>query len=345
MHSTKPPHALRIARRSAPHINLAAIFLCALFLLCQTPLVFSQNAAPNSSDNNAEEVITERQKIFIAFFVTDRSGRRVAGLTDKDFLLHDDGAPSGVVYFVAGATKVSFVFALDASTSVREQIMSQREAANTLLSKFGANARVAVIHFDEKPSVALPFSNDARALRSAFRIASERNRRTALFDAALAAVQLFDANQSANAPERRIVILISDGLDNASAIDYRNIISEANRRQVSFYVIHFPFYVPRDNRLQPRAPSKGFRELATATGGAYFRIGDAETALNPRAEFDLTPALNAIAEDLQGQYVLGFRPSATKIKSSTHRVEVTLRPELARKYRVRLLRDSYEITH
>ena len=81
--------------------------------------------------------------------------------------------------------------------------------------------------------------------------------------------------------ERRIVILISDGLDNASRTKPGAVIDAALNNRVSFYVIHLPLFEPRDGRLAVRAPAKGFRDLAEKTGGKYFLAGDVKVGAGP----------------------------------------------------------------
>ena len=115
---------------------------------------------------------------------------------------------------------------------------------------------------------------------------------------------------------------------------------EARAAGVSFYVIHVPLFEPRDGRLAARRPSRGFRDLAEKTGGQFFVVGDARSSLDPRAEHDLSPIFRAIAEDLQSQYVLGFRAAAAE--PGAHRVEVRLASPRDRKLRVRQLRETYE---
>ena len=60
--------------------------------------------------------------------------------------------------------------------------------------------------------------------------------------------------------ERRIVVLISDGLDNRSRTSADSVIKVALEKQVSFYVIHLPLFEPRDGRLAVRRPTKGFKD-------------------------------------------------------------------------------------
>jgi hypothetical protein len=84
-------------------------------------------------------------------------------------------------------------------------------------------------------------------------------------------------------------VLISDGLDTRSRTSADSVIEAALEQHVSFYVIHFPLFEPRDGRLEVRRPSKGFKELAEKTGGKYFLVGDAKSALAPKPT-DLTPS-------------------------------------------------------
>ncbi|HEX8721626.1 MAG TPA: hypothetical protein VF736_13405, partial [Pyrinomonadaceae bacterium] len=117
---------------------------------------------------------------------------------------------------------------------------------------------------------------------------------------------------------------------------------EARAAGVSFYVIHVPLYEPRGGHLAARRPSKGFRDLAEKTGGRFFVVGDASSALDPRAEHDLAPIFRAVAEDLESQYLVGYQASAAGREPGLHRVDVQFAAPRGRGLRVRQLRDSYE---
>ena len=160
-------------------------------------------------------------------------------------------------------------------------------------------------------------------MREAFNFPAGRNRHTAIFNAAAAAVNAFEPLPRIRS-ERRIVILISDGLDNASTIKPGPIIEAAFQQRVSFYVIHLPLFEPRDGRLAVRSPSKGFRELAEKTGGKYFLVGDARSALAPQRNQDLTPIFQAIEEDLKSQYLLGFYLGEAANDGRKHRFSLSL---------------------
>lgn len=325
----------RHARALAPLLKTLALIL--LLQLCPAPAL-AQDETP---EEPGEVVRVQTDLVAVPFFVTDPRGRRVAGLAREEFELFDNGRRVEPAYFAAGAEQVSLLFLLDASGSTRDVITQQRETALALFSHFGAGSRVAVMQFRERAELKLPFTRELKRAPRAFLIESLAESRTAIFDAALDAVRAFVAAPR-QAAERRIVVLISDGLDNASAERAERAVEEARAAGVTFYVIHLPLFAPRDGRLVARRPSKGFRELAERTGGQFFVVGDARSALDPRAEHDLRPVFQAIAEDLRGQYVLGYHAAAAPQQPGTHRVEVRLSDRTRRGLRVRQLRETYE---
>jgi Ca-activated chloride channel family protein len=305
---------------------MRSLFICSLLLVTSGANVSAQE---NSAVTDEDVLRVDTDFVTVPVYVTDASGRRVFNLSQEDFTLRDDGRVVKVEYFAAGTARVALVFALDTSGSVREIVARQHEIALALLSRFGTGSRVAVLRFAETVEMAVPFTTSMTEALPAFRFSVlAGDRRTAIFDAAAMAVRSFNAPGS-DATERRIIILISEVIVRARALG------------VSFYVIHLPIFAPRDGRLAARPVSKGFREMAEQTGGRYFVVGDAKSALDPRAGSDLAPVFKAIEDDLQSQYVLGYYPGEAARDASFHRIEISLTPRDKRKLRVRSLREGY----
>lgn len=323
-------------------LNVAPLVLCArvIPLLLTLPLLLiTFQKTPAQEQEPVDEVVRVRTDLItVPLFVTDKEGRRVVGLQRQDFVLRDNGRVVETAYFSSGAERVALLFTLDASGSARDIIIRQREAAIALFSRFGRDSRVAVMRFTESAKLAASFTVRSDQALAAFNFPAFPGRRTAIFDAAGTAVRSFDAPDKA---ERRIVILISDGLDTASATKASRVIDEALERGVSFYVIHLPLFEPRDGRLRVRPASKGFRELAEKTGGKYFMLGDAKTALSPNPQYDFAPVFQAIEDDLRGQYLLGYYPAEVARDNLAHRIEVSLAGGNNKRLRVRTLRSGY----
>src|SRR6266850_4801000 len=218
--------------------------------------------------------------------IRDKGEQVVKGLSEHELSLDDKDRVTTGVYLERGADRVALVFALDQSGSLREIISQQREAALALFRRFSDRSRIAVLRFAQVPMVVASFERDPAKAGSAFISSSGNGRQTAIFDAAAKAVTMFDSLLPVRS-ERRIVILISDGLDNASRTKPGVVIDAALDKHVSFYVIHLPLFEPRDGRLAVRAPAKGFRDLAEKTGGRYFLAGNVKLALAPPKDIDL----------------------------------------------------------
>lgn len=291
-------------------IGIALLVGASSTLIAQTP-------------NDDDVIRVNTNLLLFPIRVKDKHGHSVEALRESDLRLKDpDGVTSGL-YFSAGVDRVALVFALDQSGSLRETIAQQQTAALGLFGRFSDRSSVAVIRFSDTAELVAPFDNDTTAASLAFRFPAINNRHTAIFDAAAKAVTTFDSLPRVRG-ERRIVILISDGLDNASRSKANEVIRRAIENQVSFYVIHVPLFEPRDGRLAVRDPTKGFRDLADKTGGKYFLFGDSKSALSPVKNQDLSPIFNAIEEDLKSQYVVGFYLAEGLKEGITHRVSIEM---------------------
>lgn len=320
-----------------PHTRRGPRFsLClatAIGLLLFSSFVTAQETQP-------DDVIRVRTDLVaVPVTVTDSRGRRISDLKQQDFALTDDGRNAKIDYFASGPERIALAFVLDNSGSLREQLSRQRDAAIGLFSRFGPGSSVAVIRFGLQARLLTPFNSDTDSARAAFSVPLSLSERTAIFDAGMAAIQAY-APRGENSAERRIAILISDGLDTASRSNAAQVIAAANRMNVSFYVIQLPLFTPSEGRLVPRPAAKGFRDLAEKTGGQYFVAGTAKSALDPNTPIDLAPVFAAIEEDLRSQYVIGFYPSEASRDGQTHRTAISVSN---RKLKVRQLRTSYSL--
>lgn len=285
------------------------------------PCAWILRAQEPQSDDDVLRVNTDL--LVFPIRVRDKTRRSAGSLTESDLTLKDKDEVTAGLYLYRGVDRVALIFVLDQSGSTREIISQQREAALALFGRFGERSQAAVIRFAETPKLIAPFGRDTDTAREAFESTVEANQHTAIFDAAAAAVRAFDALPAIRF-ERRIAILISDGLDNASRTKAPAVILAASEKRVSFYVIHLPLYEPRYGSLVVRSPAKGFRQLAEQTGGKYFLVGNGRAALASQKNFDLGTIFQAIEDDLKSQYLLGFYLGEKANDGRRHRFSLSL---------------------
>jgi Ca-activated chloride channel family protein len=303
---------------SLPTVRSLAFWLCVVLVSLGSGF---EAFAQKTDDDDVIKVTTDLSVYPIR--VRKRGNHIPVTVTANSFQLRDPDGVTTSFYFSGGAERVAIVFLLDESGSLSQILSQQRDAAVALFNRFGNSSRVAVIRFSSEPNVIVPFGEDTGATRAAFDFRARRNTPTAIFDAAAAAVQLFEST-TRDPAERRIVILISDGLDTASHARPSNIIDEARDRNISFYSIQIPLFEPRDGRLAVRPAAKGFKDLAEKTGGKYFLTRDARTALSPDAIPDLGSVFKSIEDDLKSQYIVGFYVSQKARDGLEHKVSIVL---------------------
>ena len=285
-------------------------------LLIQPPTSFTQQA-----DDEVLRVNTDL--LVFPIRVRDKDKQPVDSLSEQDLRVTDKDRVTTGLYLRRGVDRVALAFALDQSGSTRQIISDQRDAALGLLSRFGDQSQVAVIRFTSTPTLVSPFGKDISTAREAFNFPAGANQRTAIFDAAELAINSFN-NLPRVRSERRIVILISDGLDNASRNRASSVIKSAIENRVSFYVVHIPLFTPADGRLVVRRPASGFRDLAEKTGGKYFLARDARSALSSSSDIDLSAIFQAIEDDLRSQFLLGFYLTESADDGQRHQLSLTM---------------------
>lgn len=292
------------------------------------------------------ETGVDTKLVVVPFEATDRNGRRVPDIKLEELVLTDNNQPVHPEFFAAGAQRTAMIFLWDQSESVRDVVTGQQAAALGLLDRFGPGAQVALMRFGVRPQMVVRFTSDREALKAEFARTPAADTRTAIFDAALVAVNAF-LTRPRDLAERRIVILLSDGLDNASSVKARQVIDAARAAAVAIYLIHTPLYTVRDKSIVPRSPSSGFRDLALKTGGQISPTPQgkaaAAAALAGTAAVDLGPMLQAIADDLNGQYLLAYYLTPEAATPGLHHPDVKINSPKGKDLRVRVLRGDFTL--
>jgi Ca-activated chloride channel family protein len=138
---------------------------------------------------------------------------------------------------------------------------------------------------------------------------------------------LWDAIESARSalesePDRRVVLVVSDGADNCSRIDPRVAQTRLLHDDVMLYAVGL--------RGREGLDASELSAVARVTGGFAFEL---------KPDQNLSAAMQRIADELHRQYVLGFTPAA--LDDKIHRIDVTVtRPGLTAR-----ARRSYVASH
>ncbi len=216
--------------------------------------------------------------------VTGPDGRAVKGLTEHDFKILEDDKPQTITTFMGGDFPAAVALAIDRSFSMKGTALTMaRTAGRAFVSALEPDDRAMLVSISGEVEVLSPLDSNKESLLKALD-ALDPWGTTSLYDALIRALDLIEDETG-----RRAIVVLSDGVDRYSKTSQAEVIDRARRSDVLTYPIAI-------GRLRPAL----FAELAAVTGGRSFHIRD------PRS---LQPTLEAIAEDLRAQYLLGYEPS------------------------------------
>jgi VWFA-related protein len=256
--------------------------------------------------------------------VLDRKDGFVAGLPKEAFTVVENGRPQPIVFFESEETPVTVGLVIDSSGSMLPRRDAVIAAGMAFAESSHPDDEMFTVNFNEKVWPGLPpgrlFTSDHAALRQALDRSGARGQ-TALFDAIDAGLRHLDAGSK----PRRVLVVISDGGDNASRATFDAVLEEALSRDVVIYGVGI--YDPDDRDANPGV----LKKLAQATGGECFF---------PREIEHVLPALERIARDIRSSYTIGFVPAAAGIAGVKRSLGVTVRPADGRKLSARA-RSAY----
>jgi VWFA-related protein len=234
--------------------------------------------------------------------ITDSRGRYVDDLDRNDFSIEVEGKPTPVFAFESGASNVSVALLFDTTGSMNAALPSLKRAAMQLIDDLRPGDSAAVYGFNDKVTEFQPFSTDKTEVKRGV-LRAHAAGITALYDAL---VQV--SRDLAQRRGKKVIIVFTDGDDNASMLTADAAILRAKTRGIPIYTI------AEGEALQHPHLVKRLADLSQATGGASFLI---------QKLADIGAAFQRMSEDLMHGYLLAFQPPPVT-GNAWHRIAVAV---------------------
>ncbi len=222
--------------------------------------------------------------------VRDRKGGFASDLKEQNFEVYEDGVRQSIRLFRHEDIPVTVGLVVDHSGSMQNKIGDVIEAARAFVRTSNEQDQMFVVNFNEHVTMGLPpgisFTDQAEAMQFAI-LRAPLAGQTALYDALDVALDHLHSGDR----EKKVLVVISDGGDNASKLALPQILKKASESNAVVYAIGI------FDKDDPDQNPGVLRRLAKETGGeAYFpeRFGEAQ---------DICVG---IANDIRHQYTLGY---------------------------------------
>ncbi|MGA9964206.1 MAG: VWA domain-containing protein [Terriglobales bacterium] len=283
------------------------------YLAPSNALVSSPSSIPDTGQPD-DSIITIKKRVDevnVLFIATDRHGKFVRNLNEKDFAILDDHKPPQSIVNFRRETDLPIELGLliDTSGSVRGRFDFEQDAAvsflqNTVRPNFD---KAFVVGFNGHSQMMQDFTDNAALLSAAVHRMQDGGG-TALYDAIYRACHDNLIQDHEDHPSRRAIVVVSDGEDNQSDFSEAQAIEMAQRAEVIIYAISTD-----DSGLVLRG-DKVLQRIADATGGRAFF---------PYKMKDIKNSFAAIEDELRSQYIISYHPADFEANGHFRPIEIT----------------------
>lgn len=263
------------------------------FLWLWSPSWGAQAVNSISPNDQQPRFSTSVQMVVLQASVLTVRGSIVRGLRQGNFKVFEDAEPQAIRLFSNSDRAVAIGLIIDNSGSMRRKHAAVVAAAKAFARNSNPHDNLFVVNFNDKVTFGLPQSQlssaSARELERAIPMAAGGGQ-TALYDALEAGLsQIHELKQ-----DKKALILISDGGDNASSHSVEQVVNDATNSDVVIYTIGL---FGKDEDMTNPAFMKRISEV---TGGeTYLPTRPSQAANNCKR----------IAQIIRTQYTLGYSPS------------------------------------
>jgi Ca-activated chloride channel homolog len=286
---------------------MKALVMLWIVLVCsagdQVPL------ARQDHDSDSVRISVDVALVVLHATVTDREGGLIHNLGEQDFEVYEDHVRQHIKLFKNEDIPVTVGLVVDHSSTMRPRLAEVSAAARTFVRSSNPEDEMFVVNFNEKVSLGLPgttrFTNSAADLESAITRAPAGGE-TALYDAIATALEELQAAKR----DRKVLIVVSDGGDNASARSFTQVMKLAGQSSAVIYTVGI------FNEEDPDRNPAVLRRLAQATGGEAFL---------PKQLSEVVSICDRIARDIRHQYTIGYVPSNPSRDGSYRAIRVLAR--------------------
>lgn len=248
---------------------------------------------PNNQGDNQDTIKINVDLVVLHASVQNSERLPVSGLDRQDFQIYENGILQQIESFSYGDIPVTVGLIIDNSGSMRSKRTEVIAAALAFARASNARDQMFVVNFNERIFFGLPadteFTSNVTQLESALsRFAAEGM--TALYDASAAGLEHLKKGNR----DKKVLLVISDGGDNASQRNLAQIMTQARQSEAIIYTIGI--FDKDDPDRNPRA----LKQMAKATGGEAFL---------PDSIKEVVPICERIAHDIRNQYTLTYVPT------------------------------------
>ncbi len=239
--------------------------------------------------------------------VTDKKGKLLTNLDRGAFKVFENGQPQELKVFRREDVPVSLGILIDDSGSMRLKRERVEAAAVNLVKESNPQDEEFIVNFNDEPFLDVPFTNDTKKMEQGLSRIDSRGG-TAMRDAIDMSLNYM---KSDGKKDKKVILVITDGDDNASNITLERLVQKAIRDEVLIYAIGL---LSDEERHSAAKAKRALKELTGTTGGLVYY---------PSNVSDVQALTSEVARDIRNQYTLAYSPTVAD-DGSYRKISVTV---------------------
>lgn len=227
--------------------------------------------------------------------IARRDDNKTTPITSKEVSVYDNGIEQSIRNFTPDPSPAHIVLLVDNSLSIRADVEKLEASAREFAYEIYKGDKLLIVGYDEQAEIVSDWTDDAQAIEKSLKLFRKKGQ-PYLFDAIRAVVA--EALRPLQG-QKRIIVVISDGLDRGSKSTFEETLAELQADNIMVYAVQAVDRTRGAIRRDVPKPKVVINKLAEGTGGQIFSIDD------PQA------AAKTICDELrQNRYVLSYVPSS-----------------------------------
>ena len=240
--------------------------------------------------------------------VVDKGGRMITTLPQSAFHIFENGVPQQVKLFKREDIPVSMGLIIDNSGSMRDKRQKVAAAAVALVKASNPEDEAFVVNFNDDAYLDCDFTNQVPKLDQALSKIDSRGG-TAMRDAIRMSI---DHMKEKAKKDKKVILVVTDGNDNASMISLENLVKNAQQAEVIVYAIGL---LSEEERREAKRAKRALDALTEATGGEVYY---------PKELADVDRIAHQVARDIRNQYTITYTPSNQALDGSFRQIKVVV---------------------
>lgn len=288
--------------------NLIVVLAFSITAFAQDP---PRTPTPVPEDPD-ERIRVKTDLVSLTLTVTDPYGRYVSGLSKSAFTIFDNNQEQEITYFSDADAPVSIGILFDVSGSMSgEKVSKARKALERFIGTSHPSDEYFLIAFNNRAQLLMDRTRDGEAvLRKLTLVKPKEN--TALYDAVYLGVE----RVTRGTHQKRAMLIISDGQDNASRYNFGEVRRLMKESDVVTYAVGIMDRSDSASSLGMQGQAF-LDELSSVTGGKSFY---------PQTDIEMDEIFERIALELRNQYSIGYIPKDFQPDGKWRKVKVKIKP-------------------